>query len=83
MRFHAIQSIVNFGVITIVVIIIYYVQLLGWILVSILWILLMIKAYQGHRFSLPWAGSFAEKQSESKPNQEELNGKPLSSNKIV
>jgi uncharacterized membrane protein len=76
-RFHAIQSIVTFGVFTIVVVIIYYIPIVGWILASILWIGLMIKAYQGHKFGLPWAGSFAEKQSESKPNPvQELNTKP-------
>jgi len=27
----------------------------------ILWIVLMVKAYQGIMFKLPWAGDFAEK----------------------
>jgi uncharacterized membrane protein len=68
-RFHAIQSIVTFGVITVVVVVINFIPVVGWILAAILWIVLMIKAYQGQRFNLPWAGSFAEKQSDPKFNQ--------------
>lgn len=68
-RFHAMQSIVTFGALTIVSIIISFIPFIGWILgwlISILglilWIMLMIKAYQGQRYKLPWAGNFAEKQ---------------------
>jgi uncharacterized membrane protein len=32
-----------------------------WILTAVLWIILMIQAYQGKKFKLPWAGDFAEK----------------------
>ena len=32
------------------------------ILAFILWIVLMIKAYQGEKYKIPWAGDFAEKQ---------------------
>lgn len=67
-RFHAMQSIVTFGALTIVSIIISFIPFIGWILgwlISILglilWIMLMIKAYQGQRYKLPWAGDFAEK----------------------
>jgi uncharacterized membrane protein len=28
-----------------------------------LWIVLMVKAYQGDKFKLPWVGDFAEKNS--------------------
>jgi len=67
-RFHAMQSIVTFGALTIVSIIISFIPFIGWILgwlISILglilWIVLMVKAYQGQRYKLPWAGDFAEK----------------------
>lgn len=73
-RFHAMQSIVTFGgltVISIVLSILMFIPYVGLvflvlrILVSILgfvlWILLMVKAYQGQRYKLPWAGDFAEK----------------------
>jgi uncharacterized membrane protein len=43
---------------------------MGWILANILsivglilWIVLMVKAYQGEYFKLPGAGDFAEKNS--------------------
>lgn len=68
-RFHAMQSIVTFGAITVVSIILSFIPFIGWILGwllgvlgFILWIILMIKAYQGQRYKLPWAGDFAEKQ---------------------
>ncbi|GAH19909.1 unnamed protein product [marine sediment metagenome] len=32
-----------------------------WVLGVVLWIILMIKAYQGAMFKLPWAGDLAEK----------------------
>ncbi len=67
-RFHAMQSIIVFGVISIVG------GVLGWmpfigaffsvvisIVAFILWIVLMVKAYQGTRYKLPWAGDLAEK----------------------
>ena len=69
MRFHAMQSIVTFGALTVVSIILNFIPfigvILGWlvsILRFILWIILMIKAYQGQTFKLHWAGDFAEKQ---------------------
>jgi uncharacterized membrane protein len=68
-RFHAVQSIVTFGALTVVIIIINFIPIVGWILAFILWIVLMIKAYQGQRFNLPWIGGFAEKQSGEKINQ--------------
>lgn len=72
-RFHAIQSIVVFGAITIVELIFGWIPVIGWILdyiigvvAFILWIILMFKAYQGQRYKLPWAGDFAEKQLKPK-----------------
>lgn len=70
-RFHAKQSIIVFGAISVISIvcgILFLVPILGWILGTlvwigslILWIILMIKAYQGERFKLPLAGDLAEK----------------------
>ncbi len=69
-RFHAVQSIFTFGVITIAQIILSRIPFTGWILgwligvlAFILWIVLMVKAYQGQKYKLPWAGNIAEKQS--------------------
>jgi len=78
-RFHAMQSIVTFGAITVISIvfsilaIIPYIgtifAILNWIiglLAFVLWIVLMIKAYQGTKYKLPWAGNLAEKWSGEK-----------------
>jgi uncharacterized membrane protein len=69
-RFHAIQSILVFGAITIVDIILGFIPILGWIisillgiLAFILWIILMIKAYKNELYKLPIAGNIAEKQA--------------------
>jgi uncharacterized membrane protein len=68
-RFHALQSIIVFGALTLVS------TPLGWIPVIggffgfviaaigfVLWIVLMYKAYKGEKYKIPWAGDFAEKQ---------------------
>jgi len=67
-RFHALQSIIVFGVLTLASIVIGWIPVIGlvinsliWVLAIVLWILLMIKAYQGEKFKLPWAGNLAEK----------------------
>jgi uncharacterized membrane protein len=64
-RFHAMQSVVTFGVLTILAM----VPLIGWVLsplvmiVSfVLWLVLIFKAYQGEEFKLPVIGDFAKKQ---------------------
>lgn len=69
-RFHAMQSIVTFGALWVLYIILMFVPVIGWILLPvlsilnlILWIVLMIKAYQGVYFKLPIAGDIAEKNS--------------------
>jgi uncharacterized membrane protein len=69
-RFHAVQSIIVFGVISVVQIILWIIPVIGWILGTllavatfILWILLMYKAYQGQIYKLPMAGDIAEKHS--------------------
>ena len=69
-RFHAIQSIVVFGAITVAGIILGWIPVIGgfvsWVLSAlgfILWIVLMVKAYQGTKYKLPWTGNFAEKRA--------------------
>jgi uncharacterized membrane protein len=66
-RFHAIQSVVTFGALTLAVALV-FIPIIGWIfgwlsiiLIVILWILLMTKAYQGKKTKVPIAGKFAEK----------------------
>ena len=79
-RFHAVQSIVVFGALTIVAIILNFIPVVGWIInlilgiaAFILWIVLMMKAYQGTMYKLPIAGDLAEKYSkpmvENKPEE--------------
>ncbi len=69
-KFHAMQSIVVFGAITVVSVVLSWIPvvgaIIGWllsVLALVLWIILMIKAYQHHMFKLPWAGDIAEKQA--------------------
>ena len=69
-RFHAMQSIIVFGAITVAWIILGFIPFIGWILGwllsvlwLILWVILMVKAYKGERYKLPWAGDIAEKQA--------------------
>ncbi|MCJ7743918.1 MAG: hypothetical protein MUO99_05080 [Dehalococcoidales bacterium] len=69
-RFHAIQSIIVFGIITVAASIlswIPFIHFIGWIIWLIgvaLWIVLMVKAYQGAKFKIIWAGNVAEKSAE-------------------
>ncbi len=69
-RFHAMQSIVVFGAIFVLQWVISFVPVAGAVvsgLLSILgvvcWIVLMVKAYQGEKYKLPWVGDVAEKNS--------------------
>ena len=64
-RFHAMQSVVTFGALTILM----FVPVIGWVLSPVimivgfvLWLVLIFKAYQGEKFKLPIIGNFAEKQ---------------------
>jgi uncharacterized membrane protein len=68
-RFHAMQSIVVFGILTVAQIILGWIPIINLvttpiigIIMFVLWIILMVKAYQGEKYKLPWAGNFAEKQ---------------------
>jgi uncharacterized membrane protein len=63
-RFHAMQSIIVFGVLTVASAVLGWIPVVGWlvwVLTIVLWIVLMVKAYQGEKFKLPWAGNLAEK----------------------
>ena len=69
-KFHAMQSIITFGALMILAIILTWIPFIGsvlgmiiWILEIVLWIVLMIKAYQGVKFKLPVVGDLAEKWS--------------------
>jgi len=69
-RFHAVQSIVTFGALTVASAVLSWIPFVGvffgtviGVLAFILWIVLMVKAYQGTKYKLPWAGNFAEKKS--------------------
>jgi len=67
-RFHAIQSIIVFGILSIIGIVFGWIPWFGWVISSlvgllgfVLWIVLMVKAYQGVMYKLPVAGDLAEK----------------------
>jgi uncharacterized membrane protein len=67
-QFHARQSILTFLPLSILAFIISWIPFLGWIiggliwlLTLILWLVLMIKAYQGDKFKLPIVGDIAER----------------------
>lgn len=72
-RFHAMQSIITFGGLTVVWVVLsvlssifWPLYILGvpvWIASVVLWIVLMVKAYQGEKFKLPTVGEIAEKNS--------------------
>ena len=71
-RFHALQSILVFLPLSVIYWIfgwmLWWIPFIGWaisillgLLMFILWIVLMIKAYQGEKFKLPIVGDMAEK----------------------
>lgn len=69
-KFHAMQSMVVFGGIFVINLILLFIPILGVLIGTllsllsvVLWVLLMIKAYQGEFFKLPIAGDIAEKNS--------------------
>ncbi|RUT43313.1 hypothetical protein EJP82_20385 [Paenibacillus anaericanus] len=68
-KFHALQSIIVFGSLTVVNIVLGLIPIIGTIvsfiltpLTFILWIVLMLLALQGKQFKLPIAGDIAEQQ---------------------
>lgn len=77
-RFHAVQSVILFGGATLLCAILWallkvpYVNVLFMILLSfvglfafVVWLILMVKAYQGDRFRLPLVGAMAERYSKA------------------
>ena len=67
-RFHAAQSIVVFAAITVGAVILGWIPIVGDVFSAmiaitgfILWIILMLKAHNGERYKLPWAGDIAER----------------------
>jgi uncharacterized membrane protein len=68
-KFHAWQSIMTFGVLTVAYLILRWIPFIGWILsiliyilMAVLWIILVIQAGTGKMWKVPWAGDWAEKQ---------------------
>jgi uncharacterized membrane protein len=65
-KFHAMQSTITFLSLFVITIIIGWIPIIGllvypiWILSLILWLILMIKALRGERYSLPIVGKMAE-----------------------
>ena len=67
-RFHALQSILVFGGLSLAWMIALSVPVLGWIVAflvippisAVLWLILMYKAYQGERYKGPGVGDMAE-----------------------
>jgi uncharacterized membrane protein len=69
-RFHAMQSIVTFGGLSVIMTVLSFIPIIGWILLPlagllwfVLWIVLMVKAFKGEKIKLPFAGDIAEKNS--------------------
>ena len=65
-KFHAMQSTITSLILFVILLIIGWVPILGtlvWILSLILWVVLMIKALQGKRYSLPIVGRMAEEKA--------------------
>ena len=65
-KFHAMQSTITFLSLFIISLILGFIPIIGllvypvWILSLVLWLLLMIKALKGERYSLPIVGKMAE-----------------------
>jgi len=67
-KFHAIQSVIVFGTLSVAGALFGWIPILGLILrivfailAFVLWVVLMVKANQGERYKIRWAGAFAEK----------------------
>jgi uncharacterized membrane protein len=67
-KYHATQSIIVFGSLTLASIVLGTLPFIGGLLAPllsllafVLWIILMIKAFQHRMYKLPWAGDLAEK----------------------
>lgn len=69
-RFHSFQCLFLAGGLIVIHIILGFIPILGWIVslllslaTLVLWILLVVKAYQGQKFKLPFIGDLAEQQA--------------------
>jgi uncharacterized membrane protein len=70
-RFHAFQSVIVFGGLSLVWFIALSIPFIGWVIAVIviptvsiaLWLVLMFKAYNGERFKVPFAGDIAEQRA--------------------
>ncbi|MFC2009967.1 DUF4870 domain-containing protein [Chloroflexota bacterium] len=67
-RFHAVQSIIVFGIYSVAMGVLGWIPFIGRFFIGIfsvvafiLWIVCMVKAYYGVRYKLPWAGDIAER----------------------
>jgi len=78
-RFHSIQSIVTFGILTvgwgILAAILAFLPFIGPAISALvggaifaLWIAMMYRAFQGHTYKLPFAGNIAERYAGGKPS---------------
>ena len=69
-RFHAWQSIMTFGVLTVAQLVVGWIPFVGWILsiligilMFVLWLILIIQAGTGKMWKVPGAGDWAERQA--------------------
>jgi uncharacterized membrane protein len=70
-RFHAMQSTITFGLITMAYVVLNVIPILGFLvaffilmpLSVVLWLLLILKAFQGEKFKLPMVGDLAEQKA--------------------
>lgn len=67
-RFHAIQSVIVFGSLSVAFLLLFWIPVVGWVfsyvivaLIFVLWIVLMVKAYQGSKYQVLIAGKIAAK----------------------
>jgi uncharacterized membrane protein len=68
-RFHALQSTIAFGALSVAWMVSLSIPVFGWFFAFViipplsiaLWLVLMFKAYQGQRFKLPLAGEVADR----------------------
>ncbi len=72
-RFHAVQSIVVSAAFMVVMIVLGFIPIIGWVInmllgiaLFILWVVLMLNAYRGRMMKLPVAGNIAESQANRK-----------------
>jgi uncharacterized membrane protein len=70
-RFHAMQSTITFGLLTMAYVVLNVIPILGFLvaffilmpLSVVLWLLLILKAFQGEKFKLPMVGDLAEQKA--------------------